>query len=60
MSQFAFKRTIGDAVFNKAKIITTLGNRAVHDHRAVPVDDAVVATRKLSSVLLARIDAARV
>ncbi|EQD36131.1 type III restriction protein res subunit [mine drainage metagenome] len=32
----SFKITAGEAVFNKAKVITTLGNRAVHSHRAIP------------------------
>src|SRR5438477_2679145 len=31
-----FKQTAGEAVFAKARVINTLGNRAVHGHRAVP------------------------
>ncbi len=46
----SFKITAGEAVFNKAKVITTLGNRAVHSHRAIPSDDAVVAVRELFHV----------
>jgi len=30
-----FKQIAGDAVFNKAKVIVTLGNRAVHHHRPI-------------------------
>jgi hypothetical protein len=36
----SFKQTAGEAVFNKARVINTLGNRAVHSHRAVPEADA--------------------
>ena len=32
----SFKKTAGEAVFSKARVINTLGNRAVHSHRAVP------------------------
>ncbi|MHB1798478.1 MAG: DEAD/DEAH box helicase family protein [Vulcanimicrobiaceae bacterium] len=46
----SFKITAGEAVFNKAKVITTLGNRAVHSHRAIPPDDALVAVRELFHV----------
>src|SRR5438105_12317079 len=42
-----FKQTAGDAVFNKARVIVTLGNRAVHSHRAIPDNDALVAVREL-------------
>jgi len=42
-----FKKVASEAVFNKARVINTLGNRAVHGHRDVPVDDAVVAVREL-------------
>jgi type I restriction enzyme R subunit len=42
-----FKQTAGDAVFNKAKVIVTLGNRAVHNARAIPPSDALVAIREL-------------
>jgi type I restriction enzyme R subunit len=46
----SFKRVAGEAVFNKAKVINTLGNRAVHGARSVPADDAVVAVRELFHV----------
>ncbi len=45
-----FKQVAGEAVFTKAKVITTLGNRAVHGHRAVPADDALAAVRELFHV----------
>jgi type I restriction enzyme R subunit len=46
----SFKQTAGEAVFNKARVIVTLGNRAVHNHRPVPEADAVVAIRELFHV----------
>lgn len=45
-----FKETAGEAVFSKARVINTLGNRAVHGHRAIPADDALVAVRELFHV----------
>src|SRR5690606_30589087 len=45
-----FKATAGEAVFNKARGIITLGNRAVHSHRAVPVADAFAAVGELFHV----------
>jgi type I restriction enzyme R subunit len=45
-----FKHAVGEAVFNKARVINTLGNRAVHSHRAVPESDALVAVRELFHV----------
>lgn len=45
-----FQVTAGEAVFNKARVIVTLGNRAVHSHRTIPVDDALVAVRELFHV----------
>src|SRR5712664_3637897 len=39
----SFKQTAGDAVFCKARVINTLGNRAVHSHRAVPDSDGLAA-----------------
>ena len=47
----SFKQTAGDAVFSKARVINTLGNRAVHGHRVIPLDDAVVAVRELFHVM---------
>ena len=46
----SFKQAAGEAVFSKARVINTLGNRAVHGHRAIPLDDAVVALRELFHV----------
>jgi type I restriction enzyme, R subunit len=46
----SFKQTAGEAVFSKARVIVTLGNRAVHSHRAIPTDDALVAVRELFHV----------
>src|SRR5688572_16878842 len=43
----SFKQTAGDAVFSKARVINTLGNRAVHSHRPVPQSDALAAVREL-------------
>jgi type I restriction enzyme R subunit len=45
-----FKQIAGDAVFNKAKVIVTLGNRAVHNHRPIPQNDALFAVRELFHV----------
>ncbi len=42
-----FKQTAGDAVFNKAKVIVTLGNRAVHTNRAIPENDSMQAVKEL-------------
>jgi len=46
----SFKQAAGEAVFSKARVINTLGNRAVHGHRAIPSDDALVAVRELFHV----------
>ncbi len=46
-----FKRVAGEAVFTKAKLINTLGNRAVHSHRTVPEADALTALRELFHVV---------
>src|SRR5437667_7312644 len=46
----SFKQAAGEAVFGKARVINTLGNRAVHGHRAIPAEDAVVAVRELFHV----------
>ena len=45
-----FKTAAGDAVFSKARVINTLGNRAVHSHRAIPTEDALVTVRELFHV----------
>ena len=46
----SFKQTAGEAVFSKARVVNTLGNRAVHGARTIPVDDALVAVRELFHV----------
>ncbi len=46
----SFKQAAGEAVFSKARVINTLGNRAVHGYRAIPPDDALVAVRELFHV----------
>lgn len=46
----SFRQTAGEAVFNKARVINTLGNRAVHSHRPVPETDALAAVRELFHV----------
>ncbi len=43
----SFKQAAGEAVFSKARVINTLGNRAVHGQRAIPHADALVAVREL-------------
>lgn len=45
-----FKQTAGEAVFSKARMIATLGNGAVHSHRAIPDADALIAVRELFHV----------
>jgi type I restriction enzyme R subunit len=45
-----FKRAAGEAVFSKAKVINTLGNRAVHGGGTIPVSDALAAVRELFHV----------
>lgn len=42
-----FKQTTGEAVFNKAKVIITLGNRAVHSPRELPQADSVQSVKEL-------------
>src|SRR5262245_38405008 len=42
-----FRQTVGDAVFNKARIIKDLGNLAVHSVRPVRQFDALTATKEL-------------
>jgi type I restriction enzyme R subunit len=46
----SFKQAAGEAVFSKARVINTLGNRAVHNHRPVPEADALAAVRELFHV----------
>jgi type I restriction enzyme R subunit len=45
-----FKAAAGEAVFSKARVITQLGNQAVHSHRPIPADDALTAVRELFHV----------
>ena len=45
-----FKQVAGEAVFNKAKVIVTLGNRAVHS-RPVSAGDGVAAVKELFHVI---------
>lgn len=46
----SFKQTAGEAVFSKARVIVTLGKCAVHGHRAIPLNDALVPRRELFHV----------
>ncbi|MCS6328300.1 MAG: DUF4145 domain-containing protein, partial [Nitrospira sp.] len=46
----SFKQVAGEAVFSKARVINTLGNRAVHSHRPVPEADGLAAVRELFHV----------
>lgn len=46
----SFKQVVGEAVFSKARVINTLGNRAVHSHRPIPESDALAAVRELFHV----------
>ena len=46
----SFKQAAGEAVFSKARVINTLGNRAVHSDRAVPEPDARTALSELFHV----------
>jgi type I restriction enzyme R subunit len=45
-----FKQAVGEAVFNKALLITRIGNRAVHDNRAIPESASAAAVRELFHV----------
>lgn len=45
-----FKAVAGEAVFNKARVITRLGNQAVHSHRPIQQIDALTAVRELFHV----------
>jgi len=45
-----FKQAVGEAVFNKAVLITRIGNRAVHDNRVIPESASVAAVRELFHV----------
>src|SRR5688572_16673743 len=45
-----FRQTVGDAVFNKTRVIKDLGNLAVHSTRPVRQFDALTATKELFHV----------
>ena len=45
-----FKILVGEAVFNKARVIIKLGNQAVHSARPILVNDAINALRELFHV----------
>ena len=45
-----FRQAAGEGVFSKARVINTLGNRAVRSDRAVPEADALAALRELFHV----------
>jgi type I restriction enzyme R subunit len=45
-----FKKAAGEAVFAKARLIIRLGNEAVHSHRPIPTNDALVAVKELFHV----------
>jgi type I restriction enzyme R subunit len=45
-----FKQAAGEAVFNKARVIVTLGNRAVDSHRPIATEDAKVSVKELFHV----------
>ncbi len=50
MHEPSFKQAVGEAVFNKAVLITRIGNRAVHDNRTIPESASVAAVRELFHV----------
>jgi type I restriction enzyme R subunit len=41
-----FKTLVGEAVFNKTRVIIKLGNQAVHSPKPIPVNDAINAVRE--------------
>src|SRR5437868_10384720 len=45
-----FKAAAGEAIFTKARLITRLGNQAVHSPRPIATTDAVTAVRELFHV----------
>ncbi len=45
-----FKQATGEAVFNKAKLVNTIGNRAVHEIRTIPATASDTAVRELFHV----------
>ena len=45
-----FKALVGEAIFSKARVITRLGNQAVHSNRSIQQFDALTAVRELFHV----------
>src|SRR5438552_9576174 len=45
-----FRAAAGQAVFSKARVITQLGNQAVHSHKPMTATDAIAAVRELFHV----------
>ena len=45
-----FRKTVGDAIFTKAKVLKDVGNLAVHSSRKIAPSDAVATTRELFHV----------
>ncbi len=45
-----FRQTVGDAVFNKTRVIKDLGNQAVHSLRPIRQFDSLTATKELFHV----------
>jgi len=45
-----FRKTVGDAIFTKAKVLKDVGNLAVHSSRKIAPSDAVTTTRELFHV----------
>jgi type I restriction enzyme, R subunit len=45
-----FKNLVGEAIFNKTRVIIKLGNLAVHSTRPISVNDAINAVRELFHV----------
>ena len=46
----SFKATVGEAIFSKARVITQLGNQAVHSEKPIPATDALSAVREIFHV----------
>jgi type I restriction enzyme R subunit len=46
----SFKAAAGDAVFSKARVITQLGNQAVHSQKPIAATDSLAAVRELFHV----------
>jgi len=45
-----FKTLVGEAIFNKARVIIKLGNQAVHSAKPISINDAISAVRELFHV----------